>query len=38
MKKIEELDKEFEVNFNKFVQDTETKATSYNVLLKNNQK
>lgn len=37
IKKIEDLDKEFEVSFNKFVADTETKATSYDDLLKDNQ-
>jgi len=29
IKKIEELDKEFEVSFNKFISDTDTKATDY---------
>ena len=37
IKKIEDLDKEFEVSFNKFVADTETKAGNYDELLKANQ-
>lgn len=37
IKKIEDLDKEFEVSFNKFVADTETKASNYDELLKANQ-
>ena len=36
IKKIEDLDKEFEVSFNKFVADTETKAGNYDELLKAN--
>ena len=37
IKKIEDLDKEFEVNFNRYVSDTESKADSYKKLLKENQ-
>ena len=36
IKKIEDLDKEFEVNFNRYVSDTESKADSYKKLLKEN--
>ena len=36
IKKIEELDKEFEVSFNKFISDTDTKATDYDMLLQKN--
>lgn len=38
IKKIEELDKTFEVAFNKFVSETDQKATRYEELLTNNQK
>jgi len=38
IKKIEELDKEFEVHFNKYVADTETRATKYKELLDQNKK
>lgn len=38
IKKIEELDKEFEVNFNRYVSDTESKADSYQKLLEANEK
>lgn len=37
IKKIEDLDKEFEVNFNRYVSDTESKAENYKNLLKNNE-
>lgn len=37
IKKIEDLDKEFEVNFNRYVSDTESKADSYKKLLKDNE-
>jgi len=37
IKKIEELDKEFEINFNKYVQETETKADNYKELLAKNE-
>lgn len=37
IKQIEKLDKEFEVHFNKYVADTETKATHYRTLLENNK-
>lgn len=36
IKKIEELDKEFEVNFNKYVADTDIKAKGYKTLLEKN--
>ena len=36
IKKIEDLDKEFEVNFNRYVSDTESKAEQYKKLLKEN--
>lgn len=36
IKKIEELDKEFEVSFNKYVADTENKAEGYKTLLEKN--
>lgn len=36
IKKIEDLDKEFEVNFNRYVSDTESKAEQYKKLLKDN--
>jgi len=36
IKKIEDLDKEFEVSFNKYVADTETKADGYKLLLEKN--
>merc|ERR1712166_45473 len=36
IKKIEDLDKEFEISFNKYVADTETKADGYNLLLEKN--
>ncbi len=38
IKKIEDLDKEFEVNFNRYVSDTESKADNYKKLLKDNEK
>ena len=38
IKKIEDLDKEFEVNFNRYVSDTESKADNYKNLLKANEK
>lgn len=38
IKKIEDLDKEFEVNFNRYVSDTESKADQYKNLLKENDK
>jgi hypothetical protein len=38
IKKIEELDKEFEQSFNKYVNDTETKADTYKDLLEKNGK
>jgi adenine C2-methylase RlmN of 23S rRNA A2503 and tRNA A37 len=38
IKKIEDLDKEFEVNFNRYVSDTESKADSYKKLLAENEK
>jgi hypothetical protein len=38
IKKIEDLDKEFEVNFNRYVSDTESKATTYKTLLETNEK
>lgn len=38
IKKIEDLDKEFEVSFNKYVSDTETKADGYKKLLEQNEK
>lgn len=37
IKKIEDLDKEFEVNFNRYVSDTESKADSYKKLLGTNE-
>ena len=37
IKQIEKLDKEFEVHFNKYVADTETKATHYRTLLESNK-
>ena len=37
IKKIEDLDKEFEVNFNRYVSDTESKADNYKSLLKANE-
>ena len=36
IKKIEDLDKEFEVAFNRYVQDTESKAEQYKKLLADN--
>ena len=36
IKKIEDLDKEFEVNFNRYVTDTESKADQYKKLLEDN--
>lgn len=36
IKKIEDLDKEFEVNFNRYVSDTESKAENYKKLLYDN--
>jgi DNA anti-recombination protein RmuC len=38
IKKIEELDKEFEVHFNKYEADTDTKAKEYKNLLGESQK
>jgi hypothetical protein len=38
IKKIEDLDKEFEVNFNRYVSETETKAEYYKKLLEDNEK
>ncbi len=38
IKKIEDLDKEFEVNFNRYVSDTESKADNYKKLLDENEK
>jgi hypothetical protein len=38
IKKIEDLDKDFEVNFNRYVSDTENKSTEYKSLLKENEK
>lgn len=38
IKKIEDLDKEFEVNFNRYVSDTESKADHYKKLLEDNEK
>jgi formyltetrahydrofolate synthetase len=38
IKQIEKLDKEFEVHFNKYVTDTETKAGQYRNLLESNKK
>lgn len=38
IKKIEDLDKEFEVNFNRYVSDTESKADHYKRLLEDNEK
>jgi hypothetical protein len=38
IKQIEKLDKEFEVHFNKYVTDTETKASQYRNLLESNKK
>ena len=37
IKKIEDLDKEFEVNFNRYVSETETKAEYYKKLLEDNE-
>lgn len=37
IKKIEELDKEFEVHFNKYVADTENRAQNYKKLLEDNK-
>jgi len=37
IKKIEDLDKEFEVNFNRYISDTENKAASYKTLLTANE-
>lgn len=37
IKQIEKLDKEFEVHFNKYVADTENKATHYRTLLEENK-
>ncbi len=36
IKKIEDLDKEFEVNFNRYISDTDTKAEDYKDLLAKN--
>jgi len=36
IKKIEQLDAEFETSFNKFVSETETKANTYDQLIKRN--
>jgi hypothetical protein len=38
IKKIEDLDKEFEVNFNRYVSETDTKAEIYKKLLEENEK
>lgn len=38
IKKIEDLDKEFEVNFNRYVSDTESKADHYKRLLEDNER
>ena len=38
IKKIEDLDKEFEVTFNRYVGETETKALEYKTLLESNQR
>jgi len=38
IKKIEDLDKEFEVSFNRYVSDTESKADHYKQLLAQNEK
>jgi adenine C2-methylase RlmN of 23S rRNA A2503 and tRNA A37 len=38
IKQIEKLDKEFEVHFNKYVADTESKASTYKTLLESNRK
>ena len=37
IKKIEDLDKEFEISFNRYISDTESKADSYKKLLKDNE-
>jgi len=37
IRKIEELDKAFEINFNRYVSETETKAESYKKLLEDNE-
>ena len=37
IKKIEDLDKEFEVHFNKYEADTDTKAKEYKELLTTSQ-
>ena len=37
IKKIEDLDKDFEVNFNKYMNDTEAKSTKYRDLLSKNE-
>lgn len=37
IKKIEDLDRDFEVNFNKYVSETETKAGNYKKLLIENE-
>jgi DNA anti-recombination protein RmuC len=37
IKKIEELDKEFEVNFNRYVNETEGKSKEYKSLLSENE-
>ncbi len=37
IRKIEELDKAFEINFNRYVSETETKAESYKRLLEDNE-
>ena len=38
IKKIEELDRDFETNFNKYMSDTEGKSQKYKDLLKDNEK
>ena len=38
IKKIEDLDKEFEYSFSQYVTDTEQKADQYKGLLENNEK
>ena len=37
IKKIEDIDKEFDVNFNRYVSDTESKADNYKKLLEDNE-
>lgn len=37
IRKIEDLDKDFEVNFNRYVNETENRSTAYSEKIKNNE-